>query len=103
MEKATKLMELKVQKTALTNMIEKLEKEWDVVTEEIHEFKSDIKVLIAENYDVESEMKATKRMARLHGKRQGIQWAIFEIQDEISTIDKTIIDITRQIVVDGNF
>ena len=104
MKKATKLMELKAQKIVLTNMIEKLEKEYDVVTEEIYDKRRQTNDLMSiESYDDEKYELLEKSKYKLRGKRHGLNWAMFEIEEQISTINQEIIDITRQIAMDENF
>ena len=104
MEKATKLMELKAQKTVLTNMVETLEKEWDLITEDIYDLNRQINdYMNSENYDDEKYDLLEKRKYKLRGKRQGLNSAIFEIEEQISNINQAIIDMTRQIAMDENF
>ena len=104
MEKATKLMELKAQKTVLMGMVEKLEKEWDLVTEDIYDAKRQMNDLMSmETYEEGKYELLEKRRYKLHGKRQGLNSAIFEIEVQISNINQAIIDMTRQIAQDENF
>ena len=60
MEKAIKLMELKAQKTVLMGMVEKLEKEWDLITEDIYDLNRQINnYMNSENYDDEKVIVVT--------------------------------------------
>ena len=104
MEKATKLMELKAQKTVLMGMVEKLDKEWDLVTEDIYDAKRQMNDLMSmETYEEGKYELLEKRRYKLYGKRQGLNSAIFEIEVQISNINQAIIDMTRQIAQDENF
>ena len=104
MEKAIKLMELKAQKTVLMGMVEKLDKEWDLVTEDIYDAKRQMNDLMSmETYEEGKYELLEKRRYKLYGKRQGLNSAIFEIEVQISNINQAIIDMTRQIAQDENF
>ena len=104
MTKATKLMELKAQKTVLMDMVEKLDKEWDVITEDIYDTKRQINDLMSlETHDDEKYEWLEKHKYTLYGKRQGLNSAMFEIEEQISNINQAIIDMTRQIAQDENF
>ena len=90
-----KMLQLIAQKNVLQAMIDRLEKQWDDITDEIYENRQKIRALFVsmESYDEEKDDLYTKNQYKLMGKRQGINQCISELYDELGEIDSEILSL----------